>query len=90
MILTNGFEVTVDENGLDDWEILEILCDLDEGKFGKMPKVFTALLGEEQFAALKKYLKEKDGKVRISAMQDALGEIFSTLKEGKKSLPLQE
>lgn len=84
MILTNGFEVTVDENGLDDWEILEILCDLDEGKFGKMPKVFTALLGEEQFAALKKYLKEKDGKVRISAMQDALGEIFSTLKEGKK------
>ncbi len=85
MILTNGFEVTVDENGLDDWEILEILCDLDEGKFGKMPKVFTALLGEEQFAALKKYLKEKDGKVRISAMQDTLGEIFSTLKEGKKS-----
>lgn len=90
MKLSNGFELEIDENGLDDWEILEILCDLDEGKFGKMPKVFSALIGEEQFVALKAYLKEKDGKVRISAMQNVLAEMFATLKEGKKSLPLQE
>jgi len=84
MKLSNGFELEVDKNGLDDWEILEILCDLDKGKFGKMPEVFTGLMGEEQYNALKAYLKEKDGKVKISAMQEVLAEIFDTLKEGKK------
>jgi len=84
MKLSNGFELEVDKNGLDDWEILEILCDLDDGKFGKMPKVFDAVLGADQFAALKAYLKETEGKVKISTMQNLLGEIFDTLKEGKK------
>ena len=84
MKLSNGFELEIDENGFDDWEILEILCDLDNGKFGTMPKVFTGIMGEDQYNALKAYLKETEGKVKISSMQKVLAEIFDTLKEGKK------
>ncbi len=86
MTLTNGFEVTVDEKALDDWEVMEIVCELDAEHFSRLPDLFVTLLGKEQYQALKKHLKEhsESGRCTTTDMSAALGEIFAGLKEGKK------
>ena len=86
MKLTNGFEVEVDEKALDDWEVMEIVCELDGEKYMRMPDLFITLLGNEQYQALKKHLKEhsESGRCTTTDMSAALAEIFDGLKAGKK------
>ena len=59
MTLTNGFELTVDENALHDWEVVETICEIDNGNSTKLPALFNAILGEEQKKALVAYQREK-------------------------------
>ena len=86
MKLTNGFEVEVDEKALDDWEVMEIVCELDGEKYMRLSDLFITLLGNEQYQALKKHLKEhsESGRCTTTDMSAALAEIFDGLKAGKK------
>lgn len=80
-----GFEVEIDSELLDDWELLEMLREVDKGSSGAIVDVAPILLGEEQFSALKDYLKEKTGKIKATDMISVLAEVMDEVKEIKNS-----
>ncbi|MBR4743544.1 MAG: hypothetical protein IK082_05050 [Oscillospiraceae bacterium] len=84
MTLTNGFEVTVDENALHDWDVVETICEIDNGNSTKLPALFNAILGEKQKKALVAYQREKTGACTVEDMSGFLVEIFNALKTDEK------
>lgn len=80
----SGFEFEVDSSVFDDWEILEKLNEIDNGNSALMVDVARQVLGQEQLDALKEHVKEQNGgKVTITAMGQALGEIFEACNTSK-------
>ena len=79
----SGFEFAVDPAVFDDWEILEKLNDIDNGNSALMVDVARQVLGQEQLDALKEHVREEHGKVSITAMGEALGEIFEACNTSK-------
>lgn len=78
-----GFEFNIEESALDDWELMEVLADIDEGKTQKIGKAVKLLLGEVQADALKDHCRNEDGRVPATAMMTEVGEIFATLRDNK-------
>ncbi len=80
----SGFEFAVDPNKFDDWEILEKLNEIDNGNSALMVDVARQVLGQEQLDALKEHVRGVNGgKVTITAMGEALGEIFEACNTSK-------
>ena len=84
---TNGFSYEIDDEALDDYDILQILGEIDSGEFQRIDELFNLLLGKEQKDALKEHIRKesKNGRVPMSAMMNALTEIFNSSADGKKS-----
>lgn len=82
---TSGFEYEIDGESLDDYELLEDLCELDNGDTAKTTSVLNRLLGKEQKDRLKEHLRTENGRVPASKMMIEIGEIFNSVKEGKNS-----
>jgi len=83
--LKDDFEVTIDENCLDDWRLLKLIRGIDKGDGALAVDVMQTLLGgEDGLERLEKHL-EVDGKVTVSAMNDALAEIIEAASELKNS-----
>ena len=80
----NGFEFCVNPNALDDFELIDMIGQLDEGKIQNLPKIYEKMLGLEQKNALCNHLRTEDGRVPVVDMKDALIDIINALK-GKKS-----
>lgn len=78
-----GFEFEIDDEVLDDWELLEILQEIDDGNIGKLAKAIVFLLGEEQYEKLKDFIKKRDGKIKASVMIDEFTSIMNSNKEVK-------
>lgn len=76
----SGFEFDVSKDALDDYELLEDLADVSDGKEGKIVNVIRKMLGEEQKARLKEHLRDERGKVAASKMIQEIKEIFEALK----------
>ena len=72
-----GFEVSFDPDVTDDVELLELLIDFDANRLDLTPKIAKALLGEEQYAALKAYLKKTEGKARITRVSEVIVEALN-------------
>lgn len=81
----SGFEFHIEEEVLDDYEILEDLCAIEEGEANKIPKVAIRIIGDEQMKKLKEHLRGKNGRVSASKMGEAIGEILTGCNEGKNS-----
>lgn len=85
-----GFEYHIDKDNLDDMEVFNDLMIMEDPETPQVKRtfatnrVFEKLLGEEQKKDLEKYLKEKEGRVRISTYQKEIVEIFRAMDEGKK------
>ena len=80
----SGFEFEVDPIVFDDWEILEKLNEIDRGNTALMVDVARQVLGQEQLDALKEHVKKlHGGKASITAMGEALGEIFEACSTSK-------
>lgn len=75
MKLSNGFEVEIDKERLNDWETLEVIDELDEHP-ERAVRLAKKLLGDDDYQKLKEHCRV-DGKVSMEAMMDALGEILS-------------
>lgn len=75
---SSGFRFYLDEKVLDDWEAFEMLNKIDEGDSSAVIKVVPKLLGTKQYEGLKKFLKKKEGKVRVTSMVREIGEIFTS------------
>lgn len=83
--LKDDFEVTIDENCLDDWRLLKLIRGIDKGDGALAVDVMQILLGgEDGLERLEKHL-EVDGKVTVSAMNDALAEIIEAASALKNS-----
>ena len=55
-----------------------MLNKIDEGDISTIIKVAPKLLGTKQYENLKKFLKKKEGKVRVTSMVREIGEIFTS------------
>ena len=80
-ITESGFEFEIDEEILDDWELLELLQEIDDGNIGKLSKAIVFMLGEEQYTKLKNFIKARDGKIKASVM---VVEFFSIMNANKE------
>ena len=80
----SDFEFEVSEAALDDWELLEILSEIDDGKTQKLGAAVKLLLGDEQAEQLKEHCRT-DGRVSASAMFKEISDIFKALKSSRET-----
>lgn len=79
----SGFEFEVDENFFDDWEMVERIADYEEnGSVHIMKGIIVDLLGKKQYRDLKNSLRNENGKITASAMEQAVTDIFQAIQEG--------
>lgn len=83
--IKNGFEFEIDEELMDDYEFLEVLCEVDNGNAGKIPMVAEELLGKEQKKALMEHIRGENKRVSARKMGEAIGEILTSCGQGKNS-----
>ena len=83
--LSDGFEVQLNEERLNDWRFLTLLRKIDKGDTGLIVDVAESLLGgEEEVDKLAKHL-EVDGITPANKMVDALTELMESVSELKNS-----
>lgn len=83
--LNSGLQIDVDLEVMDDWEVFELLREIDKGDAGAIVDLIPMTLGDKQFEALKEHLKTKNGKVKASDMVNAFYELFEKVNALKNS-----
>jgi len=78
-----GFEFSLGDDVMDDYELLEVLSSIDTGDYTLVPKMVEMLLGKEQKESLKDHLRNKNGKVSVKGMMEEVMEIFKESTPGK-------
>lgn len=83
--LKDGFDVSVDEKALNDWNFLSMLRKIDKGDTGLIVDITERLLGgEKEVDKLAKHL-EVDGITPADAMISAIAELIDAVSELKNS-----
>ena len=85
IVLKDGYKLIIDSELLDDWDFLETLRAIDKGDAGMIVDVMPMMLGDEQFADLKKHLRNENGKLKATDMVNVLYEILNASDETKNS-----
>lgn len=80
---STGFEFSLGDDVMDDYELLEVLSSIDTGDYTLVPKMVEMLLGKEQKESLKDHLRNKNGKVSVKGMMEEVMEIFKESTQGK-------
>lgn len=81
----SGFDYTIKEEALDDYELLEELRKIDKGDTGQLVDVMEKILGTEQKEQLKEHVRDETGRVPMKRMFDEIGEILRGDRQGKNS-----
>lgn len=81
---STGFEFELNDEVLDDYELLEMLTELDEGQYGRVTRTVEKLLGKEQKEKLKEHVR-KDGKVSATKLMNEIAEIFQSGDDALKN-----
>lgn len=81
MKLSNGFEVEIQEERLDDWEVLEAIDELEDNP-ERAVRIARKLLGNDDYKRLKEHCKVA-GKVKMSLMIAALEELLNSSEKTK-------
>lgn len=82
---SSGFEYELDDDALDDYELLEMLCDVDKGNTSLIVDAVKKLLSPEQEKNLREHVRSKKGRVSAKKMIEELGEILASGNTGKNS-----
>lgn len=77
-----GFEYEFDENLFKDYELVELLAEVDDNPL-VLPQIFKKLIGD-RVKDLKDHVRDADGVVDIEKMLTEFQDIFSTQAELKK------
>ncbi|MBU5370245.1 hypothetical protein [Enterococcus avium] len=80
----SGFEYQISKDRLNNYELLEVIGELDESPL-VLSKVVTMLLGKEQTTQLKNHLRTEEGIVPTDLMSEEITEIFQNQSETKNS-----
>lgn len=75
----SGFEYEVTDSALNDYELVEVLAEVD-AKPLLLPRLVKKLLGENQKNKLLDHLRTKEGNVPLDKISNEIMEIF---KSGK-------
>lgn len=73
----SGFDYSIGDEALDDYELLEDLSDIDQGDIFKITIVARRILGEEQLQALKEHIRNEKGRVSAEKMGDEINQILN-------------
>ena len=79
---TTGFEFQVDPDDLNDMELVEKFAEVEENPL-KLPKVITAVLGDDQKKAFYEHHRAKNGRIPIDVVSTAFVESLSANNQGK-------
>ncbi len=82
-VTQSGFAFEIDDGITDDWEAIELLNDITEGKLGALFNFGRLLLGEEQLNALKAHVRGEGKRVSMQSMSAEMMEIFTSLTNAK-------
>ena len=74
---SSGFEFSLQDEVLDDYELLETLQDIDDGDYGKTTKMVTMLLGPAH------HVRSENGRVSAQKMLAEVMEIFESKNKSK-------
>ncbi|UQR01283.1 hypothetical protein LQ057_02885 [Enterococcus gallinarum] len=80
----SGFKYSIEKKRLDNYELLEVINEVDENPT-LIPKALKLLLGQEQANALKEHVRDEDGIVPAEKMIEELGNIFQNQAQTKNS-----
>lgn len=83
---SSGFEFELEDAVTDDYELLEMICKVDEGNIGSLIPMVDLLLGEEQKNRLKDHVRSEKGRVSTKRLLEEVGEIFKANNAGKNLL----
>lgn len=73
----SGFAYEIDEKRLNNYELLEVIGELEENPM-VISKMVVMLLGKEQTVKLKDHLRGEDGFVSMDKMNEEITEIFQS------------
>lgn len=77
--LKSGFKFEIEDSRLNNYELLEVLSEVDENPL-LLPKLLKMLLGDEQKKSLLDHLRDENGMVPSKGVSEAVMEIFQTEK----------
>lgn len=77
----SGFSCEIDETCLDDMELFDAICDIEQGQTVKLPIVVSKILGANK-KALYDFHRTEDGRVPSAVVLQDVTDIFNQL--GKK------
>ena len=80
----SGFEYNVSKDVANDYELVEILGDLEENPL-LLTKLVNKVLGKEQANKLKEHIRNEEGIVSTDVMMKEVMAIFNGEKEIKNS-----
>lgn len=84
---SDGFEYELEESAKDDWELIELMEDIDEleERPGLLVKIAKKLLGIEQYKKLREFCRDEKGTIRSSAILRNINSIMNDSQDGKNS-----
>lgn len=75
-----GATITLASEVFDDFELLDEIGAVEEGKGNRLPALLRRLVGPEQFRSVMEALRDKKtGRVSVEAGAEFLGEIFEAV-----------
>lgn len=83
--LTNGLELELDENVMDNMELVDILADAQEDDPLAVSRMVKTILGTEGRKKLYDSLRTEDRRVPVVAVSNAIKEIFESFGEKGKN-----
>lgn len=81
--LANGFKCTIDDGFLDDIEFAELLADAEEKPY-LIGKIAEYVFGDSK-TKLYEFLKAKEGRAKITDINNIIEEVFNKLGEDPKN-----
>lgn len=81
----SGFEFVVPRSNIDNMELIDAICDLNDGNGLATSKVVTLLLGKEQKKELYDHVRTENGNVPTQAVADEVREIMDACGKDAKN-----
>ena len=82
--LSNGFNVTISENILDNMELVDALAEMSDDNPLEVSKICTMVFGDNK-KALYDHIRTEDGRVPVKEVSKCIKEIFESFGEKGKN-----
>lgn len=75
-ITKTGFTFEIKEDVTNDFELVELLGELQNNNVGAMSPLFIKLLGDAQFKELKEHVRNESGTVQLDKIMNELSDML--------------